>query len=117
VIARVAVMSLFHLSLLVFLVRASSSSHYSTRTVQGVVADQHDNRLDHAVVQLDVPATLAIRSCITQSDGAFHFTGLRRDIDYDLRADFDGVRSKTERISKFDSREKVDVWLRIRLGR
>jgi hypothetical protein len=102
-------------SLLVFALWASYGS--GTRTIQGVVTDQDDNRLDHAVVQIESPTRFAIRSCITLSDGSFHFTGLRRDIDYQLTAEFDGVQSNTMRVSKSDSHDQADVWLRIRLGR
>ena len=108
-------MALLCWSLLVFVLWASSGS--TARTVQGIVTDQDDNRLDHAVVQIEDPRRFGIRSYITQSDGSFHFAGLRRDMDYELTAEFDGVRSNVKRVSKVDARDDAEVWLRIRLGR
>ena len=58
-----------------------------TRSVQGVVTDQHSRPLDHAVVQIENEWTLAIRSYVTHADGEYHFAELSRDRDYRLTAE------------------------------
>ena len=44
-----------------------------------------------AVVQLKDTKSLQIRSFYTQKDGSYHFAGLSTNIDYELRAEHDGV--------------------------
>ncbi len=67
------------------------------------------------MVQIEDTATLAIRSYVTQADGTFHFSGLRRNTDYEVSAKVSGGRSDTQTVSKFNSRDVVDVVLRIQL--
>jgi Carboxypeptidase regulatory-like domain len=77
-----------------------------TREVQGVVMDQHSHPLEHAVVQIKNDGTAMILSYITQADGKYHFAGLDRDYDYELTAEYDGIRSRTRILSKFNEREE-----------
>lgn len=88
-----------------------------TRTVQGVVMDGNSRPLEHAVVQIQNDWTLNIRSYITQSDGKYHFAGLSDDIDYELTAEYDGVRSPERKLSKFNSRKKPEIDLIVHLGK
>ena len=101
--------------LLGFLTCVSSWSQ-ETRSVHGVVTDQNGKPIERAAVQLENSATLGIRSFITQADGAFHFSGVRRDIDYEVSAMASGVRSETRTVSKFNSRDDVEVLLRVQLN-
>ena len=87
-----------------------------TRSVQGVVTDQHSRPLDHAVVQIENEWTLAIRSYDTRADGEYHFAELSRDRDYRLTAEYDGLRSRERTLSKFNSRDDPTLNLKIRLG-
>ena len=89
----------------------------STRTVEGVVMDQHSHPLAHAAVQIENEQTLIIRSYITQADGKYHFAGLNGDIDYELSAEYHGLHSGVRNLSKFDSREEPKLDLRIRFGK
>lgn len=88
----------------------------STRTVHGTVLDNDGETIKGAVVQMkDVPSRM-IRSFITQDDGAFQFMGLNPDIDYELRAHWGGRWSGKKMVSRFDSREAVQVVLTIDAG-
>ena len=89
----------------------------STRTVEGVVMDQHSHPVGHAAVQLENEWTLQIRSYITQADGKYHFAGLNGDYNYDLTAEYDGLRSHVRKLSKFDSRQQPKLDLTIRFGK
>jgi hypothetical protein len=95
----------------------SSAAQPVTRSVRGTVTDQYSKPLDHASVQIKDTRTLEIRSYWTQSDGKFHFVGLNRNIDYEFTADYDGIRSSTHRLSKFDSRDEPEITLVVRLSR
>jgi hypothetical protein len=93
--------------------RRDSRESANTRSVQGVVTDGSENLLDGAVVQLKDTKSLQIRSFITKENGAYHFHGLSRDIDYELRADHQGKSSDSRRLSSFDSRNQAVVNLKV----
>jgi hypothetical protein len=83
------------------------------RTVQGVVLDTGDNAVQGAVVQLKDTKTLQVRSFITQEKGEYHFGGLSTNIDYELRAEHNGMSSATKTLSVYDSRKKANVNLKL----
>jgi hypothetical protein len=66
-----------------------------------------------AVVQLKNTKTLQIRSFITKDDGTYHFYDLSPDIDYELKADYQGASSSTKKLSSFDSRTQTILNLKL----
>jgi hypothetical protein len=66
-----------------------------------------------AVVQLKNTKTLQIRSFITRDNGAYYFHGLSTDVDYEIRADFDGASSAARTLSSFDTRKQPVVNLKL----
>src|SRR4030088_2839818 len=56
----------------------------NSRSVMGIVVSADDQPANSAVGQLKDMRTLQVRSFITQTDGQYHFSGLRADIDYQL---------------------------------
>ena len=87
----------------------------TTRNVQGFVTDADDAPVNGAVVQLKNTKTLEIRSFITQDKGSYYFHGLSPDIDYELRAEYNGMSSGTKTLSSFDSRR--DAVLNLKLNK
>jgi protocatechuate 3,4-dioxygenase beta subunit len=87
------------------------------RMVHGVVLDRQSHPVDHAAVQIENGLTLQIRSYVTQSDGEYHFAGLSPDYDYKITAEYDGVRSASRTLSKFDSHTNSGINLTIRFGK
>lgn len=85
----------------------------SLRTVRGTVSDASDAPVTGAIVQLKNTKTLQIRSFITQEHGAYYFNGLSPDIDYEVRADYQGASSSTKTVSSFDSRKDVTLSLKL----
>jgi hypothetical protein len=85
----------------------------TTRSVQGVVTDSGENVLEGAVVQLKDTKSLQIRSFITRAGGEYHFHGLSKDIDYELKAEHQGKASDDKRLSSFDSRRQAVINLKI----
>ena len=59
-----------------------------------------------AVVQLKNTKTLQIRSFIAKEHGAYYFHGLSPDVDYELKAEFQGRPAATKTLSSFDSRKR-----------
>ena len=86
----------------------------NTRTVQGTVSDAGGNAVDGAVVQLKNTKTLQIRSFITKERGAFYFHGLSTDVDYELKADYQGAASGTKTLSSFDNRKQAVINLTLK---
>ena len=85
----------------------------TSRTVTGTVLGKGDIALGGAVVYLKNAKTLAVKSYIADDSGQFRFASLSTNVDYELYAEFNGVRSSTKSISSFDSRTAVQVTLHI----
>ncbi len=85
----------------------------NARSVEGAVKDDNDNFIDGAVVKLKDMKTMQVRSFITKADGKYRFTGLRKDIDYELRADFQGRSATPKTVSVFDARKLVILNLKL----
>ena len=85
----------------------------SERIVQGTVRDAEDNAISGAVVQLKDKRSLAVRSFITQENGGYHFSGLKIDNDYDLKADYKGMTSGWKTLTVFDTRKEPVVNLKL----
>jgi len=93
--------------------RADKKEDANIRTVQGVVRNGQDEAVNGAVVQLKNTKTLQIRSFITRDNGSYYFHGLSTDVDYELRADFDGSSSGAKTLSSFDSRKTAIMNLKL----
>ncbi len=93
--------------------RADKKEDANVRTVQGVVRNGQDEAVNGAVVQLKNTKTLQIRSFITRDNGSYYFHGLSTDVDYELRADFDGSSSGAKTLSSFDSRKTAIMNLKL----
>jgi len=85
----------------------------TVRSVSGVVLDQNDSPIAHAVVYLKNTKTLAVKTSIANDKGSYQFSGLAPNQDYELYAGLNGAKSPTKTLSSFDSREKATLNLHI----
>jgi len=85
----------------------------TTRVVQGLVLNADDKGVAGAVVQLKDMRTLQIRSFISQDNGQYHFSELKVDNDYQLKADHDGSTSGWKTLSVFDTRKEPVMNLKL----
>jgi hypothetical protein len=85
----------------------------SFRTVEGKVLDKENAPVKGAVVYLKDGHTLAVKSYIAGDDGSYRFGQLSSSGEYTLWAEEGGKKSSTRSISSFDTRNKVDVTLKI----
>jgi len=92
---------------------AKKDENANIRSVEGVVSNAQGEAVNGAVVQLKNTKTLQIRSFITRDNGAYYFHGLSTDVDYELRAEFNGASSKTKTLSSFDTRKQPVVNLKL----
>jgi Carboxypeptidase regulatory-like domain len=93
--------------------QGSKKTESQNRSVQGVVTSSTDQNIAGAVVQLKNLKSLEIRSFITKEDGTYYFHGLSPDVDYELRADYQGSSSGTKTLSSFDSRKQATINLKL----
>jgi len=85
----------------------------SSRTLTGKVMDEHDGPLPNAVVYLSNTRTNVVKSYIAGADGTYRFPALSPNVDYEVYAQFNGHKSETKPVSHFDSRQQVNINLRI----
>ena len=85
----------------------------TTRSVEGVVTTAEDAPAVGAVVQLKNTKTLQIRSFITKQNGSYYFHELSPDVDYELKADYQGMSSGSKTLSSFDSRRTATINLKL----
>ena len=85
------------------------------RILTGTVTDRHREPLAGAVVQVHDEITQTVVSYITNRSGRYTFQHLSSDDDYTVFATYQDQRSKTRRLSKFDSRPYRTIRLVIKL--
>ena len=83
------------------------------RTVHGMVMDKSDSAVVSAVVFLKNTHTNAVRSYITDDEGNYRFSGLDPNVDYELYAEKDGMKSATRTVSSFDNKKDIVINLKI----
>ena len=93
--------------------REERRAEANSRNVQGLVTGADDQPVSGAVVQLKDMRTLQVRSFITQSDGAYHFSGLRMDIDYQVVAKAGEATAGPRTLSIFDTRKDAIMNLKL----
>jgi Carboxypeptidase regulatory-like domain len=96
------------------LVCAGVQSEGALRTVTGHVVSAHGQPLLKAVVHLKNTRTLAIKTYITEADGAYRFTALSPSVDYEIYAEYEGARSDTKTLSAFDNRKQATINLKVK---
>lgn len=84
------------------------------RLLAGIVTDADGKPLVGAVVQLKNTRTLQIRSFITKEKGDYSFAGLNKDIDYEVKAQFNGKTSPSRTLSSFDTKPAPVLNLQIK---
>ncbi|MBV9500534.1 MAG: carboxypeptidase regulatory-like domain-containing protein [Acidobacteriaceae bacterium] len=85
----------------------------TTRSIEGTILSESGAPAPGAVVLLKNGKTLEIRSYVADKDGKYRFYGLSSDIDYELRAQANGMTSKTKTVSVFDSKPLIHLDLKL----
>jgi hypothetical protein len=83
----------------------AQGSGAADRVVEGKVLDPAGSPQPNAVVYLRNQKTLEIKSYIAPADGSFRFGLLSSDVDYQIWARYQNMKSRTRSISSFDSKK------------
>jgi hypothetical protein len=83
------------------------------RTVRGTVVDKEEAPVETAVVYLKNAHTQDIITHLSDADGTFRFSGLDLNVDYEIRAEKEGMASSTHSISNFDTRKEFVLTLKL----
>ena len=90
------------------------SKEPAERSVSGIVTDENDKPVPGAIVQLKNLKTLDVRSFIAKEMGDYYFHGLSTDVDYELKADFNGQTTGTKTLSSFDTHTEARINLQLK---
>jgi len=94
-------------------VQAAQKGKSAGRLLYGKVLDPQDNPLADAVVYLTNTRTRAVKTYIVGKDGTYRFPALSTAIDYEVYAQYKGLKSDVKSVSQFDDRSQVYLDLRI----
>jgi len=83
------------------------------RTVRGTVTDRDENPVAAAVVYLKNVKTQTVKTSIADDDGAYRFSGLDPNVDYEVHAEHEDRSSPTRTVSSFDSRKEIVIQLKL----
>jgi hypothetical protein len=84
-----------------------------TRTLTGMVSNQHGSPLSDCVVYLTNTRTMGVKTYIVGKDGTYRFPALSPNIDYQVYAQYKNQKSDTKTLSSFDSRPNAVINLKI----
>lgn len=113
-IKRFAILSLVIALVTIAFAQNKKSKEPAERSVSGIVTDEKDMPVPGAVVQLKNTRTLEVRSFIAKEQGDYYFHGLATDVDYQLKADANGLSSGTKTLSSFDTHTDVRINLQLK---
>lgn len=87
--------------------------HITSRTLTGTVVDKSDKPVSEAIVYLKNTKTLGVKTYIAQKDGTYRFPELSPNVDYEVYAERNGMKSKAKTLSQFDDRPSATINLQI----
>ena len=89
------------------------SGESALRTIHGSVVDKNDNPVASSVVYLLNVKTQAVKTYIADDAGAYRFSGLDPNVDYEVHAEHNDMTSPNRTVSSFDSRHDIEVILKL----
>jgi len=110
---RIAVTASCVLLVAMGVAHSSQKDRSAGRLLFGKVLDPQDNPLPDAVVYLTNTRTRTVKTYIVGKDGTYRFPALSSAIDYEVYAQYKGIKSDVKSVGQFDDRSQVYLDLRI----
>jgi len=101
----------------VLLGAALASAQMEKRTVRGTVTYRGGEPAAQAAVELENTTTMQVVSQRTDAKGHYHFSGLDSNLEYTVAATKKGYWSKRYTVSKFSSKNEIEVNLTLEPSR
>jgi hypothetical protein len=89
------------------------SPQNDSRALVGRVMSSQDEPVPKAIVYLKNTKNLLIKTYIADPDGSYRFSALAVNVDYEVYAEHQGLRSDTKTLSSFDSRKQASITLKL----
>jgi hypothetical protein len=89
----------------------------TTRTVRGTVLDENEKPVERAIVHLTNLGTKKRLSVATDKEGRYTFNQVSRKDDFEVMAEAGERRSRSRKLSQFDSRALVFIHLKLEPAR
>jgi len=83
------------------------------RSVRGIVTDKDDKAVANGVVFLKNLRTNVVLSHFTDEQGAYHFSGLDPNVDYEIHAEAGDLKSVPRTATSLDSRKEITLNLKL----
>ncbi len=112
-VVGVAMLAALGLALVAHSPALMAQSRDTLRAVEGTVHDSDGNAVNGAIVQLKDMKSLQIRSFITRENGAFVFQGIKKSVEYELKAKHQDKESKPKLLTIFDDRQRATIDLKL----
>lgn len=92
---------------------AAQAKVVAQRKVEGQVVNGDKAPVQGAVVYIENPKTLDVRSYLSDAQGHFHFSQVAPQTDFEVWAEQNGVQSKHKFISQFSSHLNYNFILKL----
>ena len=112
-ILRFAFFAIFALASILPASAQDKKAETQLRTVHGAAVDKDDNPVPSSVIYLLNLRTQSVITRIADDSGAYRFSGLDPNVDYEVHAEHDDLTSPTRTVSSFDSRRDIEVILKL----
>ena len=83
------------------------------RSVRGIVTDKDEKAVANGVVFLKNLRTNVVLSHFTDEQGAYHFSGLDPNVDYEIHAEDSDQKSAPRTVTSLDSRKEITLNLKL----
>lgn len=81
----------------------------STRRVLGQVLDENNKAVENAIVRLKNLSTKKELSVVSDKEGRYQFNDVDMKVDHEIQAEWRQQKSRTRKVSQFDTRPKVTI--------
>ena len=95
--------------LAIVLAAVSAGAQQESRLVRGQVLNEEGKAVENAIVHLKNLNTKEALSVVTDKEGRYRFNDIDKKVDHELHAEWRQQKSRTRKVSQFDTRAIVTI--------